>query len=522
MRGGGVAMSGSNGAGAVATRERAAGSRAQSVPPVGASPSGLVRRRRWGVALAGVAAVVVGAWGFASLWLAAGDRDEVVAMAGDVEAYETIERGDLRTVRVAAGDGVSVVPVSDIDDVVGRVAKSDLHEGSLLTDADLFPQDEDLVASDEAVVGGAAVRAGRPGSDPGVRPRARGLRARGPCREPRAARPAGTTLRGGGLPHRGLGAHSGGRPRRGGPMGDNMPYMLEKGGTMRLMEDHINNKMTGHQRRTYLDAVRSSEDLDDAAWFIDGPTNLWTRAGVTWGPDGSGTAARDRLIRTWFGSAVVPPKKLTPLLSSMVPPTTGFWIAYEGDVHRIVRRAVRWALELSLELRPTDTGRGRDNPLPIELFWKCLAPWFEAWVVRRPAPGTPQGGVVTVTFITPTHVGADVSQTPLAGGPNVQVGNGVGAPSNSRDYQVLGLGGVTADAHTAVAQVSPAKRAYGMWVVTHKEQVKSAQPVIVNTARDRDLAQWGIAQLGCFRGDGDVVVVSPSLAAGGVRHDGSV
>jgi hypothetical protein len=153
MRGGGVAMSGSNGAGTVATRERAPGRRTQGVSPVGTSPSGLVRRRRWGVALAGVAAVVVGAWGFASLWLAAGDRDEVVALAGGVEAYETIERGDLRTVRVAAGDGVSVVPVSDIDDVVGRVATTDLHEGSLLTDADLFPKGETLVDSDEAVVG---------------------------------------------------------------------------------------------------------------------------------------------------------------------------------------------------------------------------------------------------------------------------------------------------------------------------------------------------------------------------------
>ena len=145
-------MAGSNGAGAVAARERPS-TRPRQAPPVGASPSGLVRRRRWGVALAGLGAVVVGGWGFASLWLAAGDRAEVVALGSDVQAYETIERGDLRTVRVAAGDGVDVVPVGDLHDVVGRVAASDLHEGSLLVEADLFAEGEKLVDTNEAVVG---------------------------------------------------------------------------------------------------------------------------------------------------------------------------------------------------------------------------------------------------------------------------------------------------------------------------------------------------------------------------------
>jgi SAF domain len=146
-------MSGSNGSGSVAAPERASARRRPALPPVSASPSGLVRRRRWGVAIAGAGAVVIGGWGFASLWLAAGDRDEVMALAGDVEAYETIERADLRTVRVASGDGVDVVPAGDVDEVVGRVATSDLHEGSLLVEADLFPEGETLVGPDEAVVG---------------------------------------------------------------------------------------------------------------------------------------------------------------------------------------------------------------------------------------------------------------------------------------------------------------------------------------------------------------------------------
>jgi hypothetical protein len=145
------------------------------------------------VALAGLGAVVVGGWGFASLWLAAGDREEVVALGNDVQAYETIERGDLRTVRVAAGDGVHVVPVRDTDEVVGRVAASDLHEGSLLVEADLFAEGEKLIDRNEAVVGvrvgvGAApveLARGR-GVLAVIRPTATGRGGEGAAGEPRS------------------------------------------------------------------------------------------------------------------------------------------------------------------------------------------------------------------------------------------------------------------------------------------------------------------------------------------------
>ena len=111
-----------------------------------------------------------------------------VALGNDVQAYETIERGDLRTVRVAAGDGVHVVPVRDVHDVVGRVAASDLHEGSLLVEADLFAEGEKLIDTNEAVVGvrvgvGAApwnwARPRRAGRDPthGYRARTDGAAA---------------------------------------------------------------------------------------------------------------------------------------------------------------------------------------------------------------------------------------------------------------------------------------------------------------------------------------------------------
>jgi hypothetical protein len=117
------------------------------------SPSGMPRRRRLGLALVGALAVVVGGWGFASLWLAAGDRVEVLALANDVGAYEQIDRDDLATVRVAEADGVEVVPAGEIDDVVGRTVRADVPARSLLVESDLFAEDERLVSDGEAVVG---------------------------------------------------------------------------------------------------------------------------------------------------------------------------------------------------------------------------------------------------------------------------------------------------------------------------------------------------------------------------------
>jgi hypothetical protein len=87
------------------------------------------------------------------LWLRAGDRLEVVALAGDVQAYETVARYDLRTVRVAAPEGVDIVRASEIDELVGRVAARDLPARSLLVESDLFPADESVVSDAEAVVG---------------------------------------------------------------------------------------------------------------------------------------------------------------------------------------------------------------------------------------------------------------------------------------------------------------------------------------------------------------------------------
>jgi hypothetical protein len=313
-------------------------------------------------------------------------------------------------------------------------------------------------------------------------------------------------------------------------MGDMMPYQLEKGATLRLFEQHLNKGRP--ERRAFLGVVRQSYGatiLDDQLkWFVQGPPGLWADpafarrmvGGVAW----SGAKERDHLIKYWFGfkkeaGQWVPHSSARPPGS---PPTTGFWIAYKGEVHKIVCGAVRWALELSLGLGPNDGGPGRENPWPIELFWKCLAPWFEAWVVQRPTNGYGTG-LVSIILVTPTHDGANLAESPIATSPSVvPAGGGRGVPSTEDDYEVLGVDGAIATASAGVAGIPAAQRTYATWVVTHRQQIKSGITTVTNNVGDSDLAEWGIPQLACYEGTGPIVAVSPSMAAGGVKHDGSV
>jgi hypothetical protein len=95
-------------------------------------------------------------------------------------------------------------------------------------------------------------------------------------------------------------------------------------------------------------------------------------------------------------------------------------------------------------------------------------------------------------------------------------------PSTEDDYEWLAVAGQAGFAAAGVAGVPAAQRTYATWVVTHRDQTKSGVVTVTNNAHDSDIADWGIPQLGCYAGTGPIVVVSPSMAAGGVKHDGSV
>jgi hypothetical protein len=118
--------------------------------PSPSSPQGLPTRRRWGRFAAGAVLALLGAWIFASLYISAGERIEVLSVARDVAQYETIEDDDLRVVRVAAGPEVETIDADERDDIVGRAAAVPLREGSLLAENQVVEEDLDLIGPDKA------------------------------------------------------------------------------------------------------------------------------------------------------------------------------------------------------------------------------------------------------------------------------------------------------------------------------------------------------------------------------------
>lgn len=56
-------------------------------------------------------------------------------------------------------------------------------------------------------------------------------------------------------------------------------------------------------------------------------------------------------------------------------------------------------------------------------------------------------------------------------------------------------------------------------MITHANHVQNG---VWQTALYSDMADWGIPSVGVYQGTGDVMVVSPSMASGGIKADGSV
>lgn len=125
----------------------------RSALPTGTSAEGLPARRRWARVAAGAALALLGGWVFASLYVSAGERVEVLVVARDVDRFAEVQDDDLRTVRVAADPGVDTVEAGERDQVVGRVAATDLVEGALLSPNQVLASGERRVAENEAIVG---------------------------------------------------------------------------------------------------------------------------------------------------------------------------------------------------------------------------------------------------------------------------------------------------------------------------------------------------------------------------------
>jgi hypothetical protein len=90
-------------------------------------------KRSTPMALAGVAAVVLGALLALALYTSVDRRAAVLAVRRPVAAGQVIAAEDLRQVRVSTADGLTPVPVSRSDSVVGKSAAVALVPGTLIT-----------------------------------------------------------------------------------------------------------------------------------------------------------------------------------------------------------------------------------------------------------------------------------------------------------------------------------------------------------------------------------------------------
>jgi hypothetical protein len=108
------------------------------------------RQRRWSLALLAVLVTLGSALAFVVLWMNAGDREPVLALARDVEAGQTFTADDLKVVRVSTDPGITPIASSARDQVIGQTASVELLAGTLLV-PDAVGSSEGLDANTEIV-----------------------------------------------------------------------------------------------------------------------------------------------------------------------------------------------------------------------------------------------------------------------------------------------------------------------------------------------------------------------------------
>jgi hypothetical protein len=254
-----------------------------------------------------------------------------------------------------------------------------------------------------------------------------------------------------------------------------MPYNMERGPYLAMLEDLINRNP-----RRCLDTLRDP-DQPVTALLRDPPVP------IKGGPYPDTAQLADHIDRDWFG--IKPNTDDTP--------TSRYWSYWQGDAQGIVRETIARAIEVALGLdhgAAADTGHRRWR---MSLFTACGIRWFEGWVSWRRVGAEPEGGHVVVLLLTPTH-GKPAEPTLLR-------------PTSSSP----------ADPPGPPYAVNPdrAEGDQGLWAIG----------TILERRRDPDpaSAQWVPAgtfprpHLGpTYTGEGDIVVVAPPEAQGGVLPDG--
>ena len=263
-------------------------------------------------------------------------------------------------------------------------------------------------------------------------------------------------------------------------MPGSMPYSLEKGPYLSVIEDYVNGDR-GRALET-LATLRNGGAIDEIDAFDSQPLDA--------GPY-STSQLRDHFKRDWLGYKQDGQGNWQPPapFDNVASPTTGFWQAWHGDCEGVLRLTLIRALEVSLGIPHTQAPAA--NPTqhwPIELFWRCPVPWFEGWVTWR-ANGSGPGGQVTVLLTTPSH-GHPLKNSPLRS-----------KTPPDPDYQ-----------ENPPAAVGP----QGSWVVSqgyHRPRV-----TVVSLPATAEIP-WTFPTLAlAYKSEGPPVTVSPAEWEGGVLN----
>lgn len=331
-----------------------------------------------------------------------------------------------------------------------------------------------------------------------------------------------------------------------------MPYHLEKGPWLTILEDYLNGER-GRSLRFLreLRALRDSNGSLREIAFLDTPAldadpenatpqDRRDHLGDDWfgGPDNragfpaavlaelerSGAAGGPDVLARLDGAdtepgAIVTAKALQGFAGRVARaveetegarlngwPATGFWFQYFGDVDAIVRETLIRTIEVSLGLANDEIAADGETSrwLPVELFWKCPQRWFEGWVSWRwdAVHGT---GQVTTMLATPGS-GKPVLEHPGLGQAPV------GEPRAVSEELLAGPSAPPPDGD------GPHLHPKGLWVVTHEEH---AQLPTTPDEGPTPAGQWFIPPFGpTYVGVGPVICYRPHEFDGGVAPQG--
>jgi hypothetical protein len=194
-----------------------------------------------------------------------------------------------------------------------------------------------------------------------------------------------------------------------------MPYHLEKGPYLSVMEDYVNDAVDGVARIVAGIAFLRQTPPNYLADLPPVSSSAVTPPPGTPGPD-----LNESVGRLWQGMRQAADGSWTirqAPYNAYPNDHTGYWAGWYGDAERLIATTLLRALEVQIGITP---GAVVPNPWAVtrhwrlNLLWKCPQPWFEGWISWRRRDNS-LDGQVDVLFCTPGN-GSQVWGSPNQGG----------------------------------------------------------------------------------------------------------